>query len=72
VADLVKAQHRRRAAVRAGLKELRDAGHMRYFVSREAGRFTGWHIEVYELPQAGPTDDHPTDAILGRNRDTTR
>lgn len=53
VADLVKRSTDGAASVRAGLKELRDAGHMRYFVSRQQGQITGWHIEVYELPLEG-------------------
>lgn len=54
VADLVNRSTDGGASIRSGLKELRDAGHMRQFASREAGKFTGWHIEVYELPQDGP------------------
>jgi len=64
VADLVKRSVDGKASVRAGLKELRDAGHMRYTVSRDEGRITGWNIEVYELPQDGPKDDQPTDEII--------
>jgi len=50
VADLVKHSTDGKASVRAGLQELRDAGHMRYSVSRDQGRITGWIIEVYEVP----------------------
>jgi hypothetical protein len=42
------------ASIRSGLKELREAGHMRYTVSREQGRITGWLIEVYEVPIEQP------------------
>ena len=64
IADLVKRSTDGKASVRAGLKELRDAGHMRYTQSRNEGRITGWHIEVFELPQGTPTDDYPTDEII--------
>jgi len=50
VADLVNRSTDGKASVRAGLQELRDAGHMRYSVSRDQGRITGWIIEVYEVP----------------------
>ena len=52
VADLVKRSTDGEASVRAGLKELKDAGHMRYTTSRNQGRITGWLIEVYEVPNA--------------------
>jgi DnaD/phage-associated family protein len=38
------------AALRTGLKELRDAHHVCYHVDRDGGRITGWLIEVYEIP----------------------
>lgn len=38
------------AALRTGLKELRDAHHICYHVARNVGRITGWLIEVYEIP----------------------
>ena len=65
VSDLVKRGADGKASVRAGLKELRDAGHMRYMVSRQQGRITGWIIEVYELPLTeNLTDENPTDEII--------
>jgi len=64
VSDLVKRSMDGKAAVRAGLKELRDAGHMRYTTSRNEGRITGWNIEVYELPQGESNDDYPTNEII--------
>jgi DnaD/phage-associated family protein len=50
VADLIKRGTDGEAGVRAGLKELKNAGHMKYTTSRKAGRITGWLIEVYEVP----------------------
>lgn len=38
-------------SIRSGVKELREAGHLRYLQSREHGRITGWLIEVYEVPK---------------------
>ena len=65
VADLVKRGADGKASIRAGLKELRDAGHMRYTVSREQGRITGWIIEVYELPLLENIGvENPTDEII--------
>jgi hypothetical protein len=48
-ADLVKHGKDGEAAIRAGLKELREAGHMKYTSSRNEGRITGWLIEVFEV-----------------------
>jgi hypothetical protein len=59
VADLVNRGIDGKASIRAGLQELEEAGHMRRYASRKQGRITGWHIEVYELPIAGPNDPHP-------------
>ena len=50
IADLVKHGKDGEAAIRAGLKELREVGHMRYTTSRKEGRITGWLIEVFEVP----------------------
>ena len=50
VADLIKRGTDGEAGIRAGLKELKNAGHMKYSTSRKAGRITGWLIEVYEVP----------------------
>ena len=52
VADLIKRGTDKEAAIRAGLKELKNAGHMKYTVSRKSGRITGWLIEVYEVPDS--------------------
>jgi DnaD/phage-associated family protein len=52
VADLIKRGTDGEAGVRAGLKELKNAGHMKYTTSRKAGRITGWLIEVYEVPDS--------------------
>jgi len=50
VADLIKRSTDGEAGVRTGLKELKNAGHMKYTTSRKSGRITGWLIEVYEVP----------------------
>ena len=52
VTDLVNHSTDGEASIRSGLKELREAGHMKYTTSRQEGRITGWLIEVYEVPQA--------------------
>jgi DnaD/phage-associated family protein len=52
IADLVKHSTDGEASIRAGLKELKNAGHMKYTTSRKQGRITGWLIEVYEVPQS--------------------
>jgi hypothetical protein len=65
VADLINRSIDGKESVRTGLKELRDAGHMRHIPDRNRGKITGWHIEVYELPICGPCDPHPiTDNTL--------
>lgn len=52
VADLIKRSTDGEAAVRSGLLELKNAGHMKYTKTRQAGRITGWLIEVYEVPHS--------------------
>jgi hypothetical protein len=49
ITDLVKHGQDGEASIRAGLKELREAGHMKYETSRNQGRITGWIIRVYEV-----------------------
>lgn len=49
VADLIKHAQDGEASVRAGLKELKVAGHMKYTAMRGQGRITGWLIEVFEV-----------------------
>jgi hypothetical protein len=56
VADLIKHGKEKEAAVRSGLKELKNAGHMKYTQSRNQGRITGWLIEVYEIPHSPDGD----------------
>ena len=56
VADLIKHGAEGEAAVRSGLKELKDAGHMEYKQSRKEGRITGWLIKVYEVPITPDSD----------------
>lgn len=41
-------------SIRAGLKELREAGHIRYNPTREGNRIKKWVIEVYEVPTLNP------------------
>jgi len=52
ITDLLKHGKDGEAAIRSGLKELREAGHMKYETSRNEGRITGWIIRVYEVPEA--------------------
>jgi len=54
VTDLINHGKEGAAAIRTGLKELREAGHMKYTVSQNQGRITGWLIEVYEVPMSVP------------------
>lgn len=64
VSDLMKRSIDKEWSVRSGLKELRDARHMRYTNSRDQGRITRWIIEIYEVPQDTSIQDSPTDEIL--------
>jgi hypothetical protein len=50
VADLIKHGAEGEAAIRSGLKELKQVGHMKYTQARDQGRITGWLIEVFEVP----------------------
>jgi DnaD/phage-associated family protein len=59
VTDLVNHSKDGEASIRSGLKELKDAGHMKYTTSRQQGRITGWLIEVYEVPQAEFAETSP-------------
>jgi len=54
--DLIKRSTDGRASTRAGLKELEEAGHLKYDQSREKGRITGWIIRVYEVPNQPESD----------------
>jgi hypothetical protein len=63
IIDLAKRSTEGISAIRSGLKELRNAGHMRYIVDRAAGRFIAWRIEVYEIPKVGIFDSPPDEAI---------
>jgi hypothetical protein len=56
VADLVKHSTEGEAAIRTGLKELKNARHMKYTTSRKQGRITGWLIEVFEIPYPPDSD----------------
>lgn len=64
VTDLVRHGTDGEASIRAGLKELRDAGHMKYTTSRKEGRITGWLIEVYEVPNIEFTENSPDGDFL--------
>jgi DnaD/phage-associated family protein len=59
VTDLVRHGTDGEASIRSGLKELKDAGHMKYTTSRREGRITGWLIEVYEVPNADFIETSP-------------
>lgn len=50
ITDLMKHGKEGAAAIRTGLRELRDAHHVNYVAARDMGRITGWIIEVYEIP----------------------
>lgn len=50
VADLINHAKDGEASTRAGMKELKDAGHFKYTRMRGGGRITGWLIEVFEVP----------------------
>ena len=52
VADLINHAPDGEASVRAGMKELKLLGHVKYTKMRNAGRITGWLIEVYEIPHS--------------------
>lgn len=57
VPDLVNHGTDGPAAIRAGLKELRDCGHIRYNQEREGGYIRRWVIEVYEVPEVKAHSD---------------
>ena len=50
IADLIHRSTDGRDGIYAGMKELKDAGHIEYFDVREKGKFKGWMIKVYEVP----------------------
>jgi len=50
VPDLVNHSTDGAAAIRTGLKELRDAHHIAYNPTRRGGYIKKWVIEVYEIP----------------------
>ena len=68
VADLIKHGTEGEAAVRSGLKELKEAGHMRYTQSRNQGRITGWLIEVFEVPIPPDRDFQQVENLNEENR----
>lgn len=57
IGDLVKHGVEGRDALRATLKELREAGHLEYQQERQAGKFSTGKILVYEVPLAEPQTD---------------
>ncbi len=73
VSDLINHATDGDDSIRSGLKELRDAGHMKYTKMRDKGRITGWLIEVYELPHADfpdvafPDVENPTQVLKNLN-----
>jgi hypothetical protein len=56
VSDLIRHGIDGEASIRSGLKELKEAGHMKYTTARNQGRITGWLIEVFEIPQSPDSD----------------
>ena len=80
VSDLINHATDGEDSIRSGLKELKQAGHMRYSKMRERGRITGWLIEVYELPHtdfpdvAFPDVENPTQVLnnLSNNKQSIR
>jgi hypothetical protein len=50
VPDLVNHSTDGAAAIRSGLKELRDIHHIKYNPTRQGGYIKKWVIEVYEIP----------------------
>lgn len=56
IPDLISHAKDGEDGVRAGMKELKDAGHVKYTCSREQGRITGWLIEVFEVPHREKPD----------------
>jgi hypothetical protein len=56
--DLVNRSKDGTASIRAGLKELKKAGHMEYVKERDQKqRITGWLIKVYEVSTLNPSPD---------------
>lgn len=68
VADLIKHGIEGEAAIRSGLKELKNARHMKYTTSRKQGRITGWLIEVFEIPFSPDSDFQDVDFQDVENR----
>lgn len=66
--DLLKHGTDGEAKIRSGLKELKKAGHMRYTVSRNQGRITGWLIEVFEFPNPPDSDFQQVENLQVENR----
>lgn len=48
-----------RDAIRAGLTELREAGHLEYTQERKSGKFSNGRILVYEIPLSEPQAELP-------------
>jgi len=64
VIDLINHGKDGEDGVRSGLKELKDAGHVRYTSMRNKGRITGWLIEVFEVPLTEKPDREKPDVAL--------
>jgi hypothetical protein len=61
VPDLVNHSTDGAAAIRSGLKELREARHIAYNPTRQGGYIKKWVIEVYEIPYDLPINEPETD-----------
>ena len=63
IEDLINRSTDGKSAIRSGIKELKDAGHIRYkeLPRDTAGQFTGTVIEVYEVPDITYASEPDTD-----------
>jgi hypothetical protein len=64
VPDLVNHSPEGASAIRSGLKELREVGHLVYNRIRAGGYIKKWVIEVYELPSHRPEFDQEAEGVL--------
>lgn len=68
IADLINRSTDGKASVRAGMRELKKAGHVKYTVTRDGRRITGLLIEVYEQPGKQEADFQPAEKQHAGNR----
>lgn len=72
VPDLVAHGTDGAAAIRTGLMELRDAGHVRYNTHRRGGYITKWVIEVYEDAGMNPDRKKNAKVLDDENREVEK